>query len=498
MSTAENMDRVPPRRAPWLISSGLAGLALLTPCACGAAPTTAAPLDVRDFGVACDGTGNDAPGINRAIREAEATGNLFVYIPPGTCWVRQESGQGVLQIPIRPEVDGLTLFGDPDEPSRIILDADSFAILVNKGDTSPPGEVRDLSIRDLVIEVPGGRGLSNGGVVQINNATGFHAADLTILMNGPMQHLRGIAMDGLTTSQGTTGLIERVLVDGSSKPGIYLASGTHHMTVQHCETRNAWNQPPVGAPPPGVSISDAHHVWLIDHRAHHNLGAGLLVATNGLPPVRIPGLPAEAYGSYYPEIQAHGPATTVEVIGGDFSENKGGSGIHVGSGYLEVPRDIRLSGVIAEGNGGPGILVEAGVSVDIEGAVVGGNGIQGVLVRDVVLQGQAPEISRTSDVRVMDSYVFDNGKLVNVDVSGIEIRGRARQVILLDNLLELEDSASRQRVGVGLVKERERACLTFVTSGTEARAPIRFGQSTDGAPYQPLSVPTEERYDCAW
>src|SRR5262245_23867298 len=64
------------------------------------------PLNVRDFGAGDCGEGSDAPAINRAIRAAGETGNRFVYIPPGEYRIRQEPGQGVLDAPIRPEVDG--------------------------------------------------------------------------------------------------------------------------------------------------------------------------------------------------------------------------------------------------------------------------------------------------------------------------------------------------------------------------------------------------------
>ena len=78
----------------------------------------------------------------------------------------------------------------------------------------------------------------------------------------------------------------------------------------------------------------------------------------------------------------------------------GGSGIKVARSFAEVPKDVRITGAIVQGNRSYGVIVEAGNSIALEGAVISGNGIHGVLVRDVVLDGQAPEVSRTSHVQV--------------------------------------------------------------------------------------------------
>jgi len=457
------------------------------------------PIDVRDFGA--DGTGarSDAPAINRAIRAAEASGNLFVYLPPGLYVVRQEPGQGILDASIRPEVDGLTLFGAPDGSSRILLEADGSAIMVNKGDTSPPRPVRDLTVRDLTIEARSGFGRSNAAIVQFNHSPGVHAADLRIHADARAQHERGIKQPGLATSQGTSGLLERVLIDGASKTGIYIASGTHHLTVRDCETRNMWNAAPVNGPPPGIGITDAHDITLINHRAHHNRGDGLLIATNGAPPIRVPGLPPDSYGSYYPLAQAYGPATRIQVIGGSFSDNgeTGGSGITVASAYPEVPKDIVLSGVTTLNNQGPGIVVEAGAALEIEGAVVGGNGAHGILVRDVVLPGQDPARSRTSGVRILDAHIYDNGRRVNVDVGGLEVRGRAERVGLIGGRIESSDPGSRQRVGISLVEEGGRSCRGFFTQGApRISLPIPFGSPGAGGRLGPLLVPAAASFHC--
>jgi hypothetical protein len=456
-------------------------------------------IDVRRFGALCDGVHSDAPAINRAIRAAEVSGAREVHLPPGTCYVKQEPGQGILDVPIRPEVDGLTLSGATDGTSRILLDADSPAILVNKGDTSPPEEVKNLTIRDLTVEAIHGKGLSNAGVVQLNHATRLHVADLLIKGDGRAQHDRGIKMSGLATSQGTTGLLERVVVDGGSKAGIYVASGTHHLTVKDCETAHMWNTAPVNAPPPGISVSDAHRIRIIGHRSHHNGGDGLFIATNGLAPVRLPGLPEDAYGSYYPLQQEHGPATTVEVSGGLFADNgdAGGSGIVVASMFAEVPRDIQIHGATVKGNKRSGVLVEAGDSIVLQDLTASDNGVHGVLVREVVLAGQPPEASRTSGVQVKGPQVFDNGRAVSVDIGGIEVWGRARGVSVLGGVIGKSDPSSRQNLGIGLVEEGGRSCVDLLVRGTElAREPMPYGWRTSRDLWKPVVVPPGRPFDC--
>jgi hypothetical protein len=306
-------------------------------------------------------------------------------------------------------------------------------------------------------------------------------------------------MSGLAMSQGTTGLIERVLADGISNAGIYVAGGSHHVVVKDCETRNAWNAPDVHAAPAGIGISDAHHILVLDHRSHHNLGSGLLIATNGMPPVRLPGLPEDAYGAYYPAPQEHGPATLVEVVGGSFSDNAegGGAGITIGSGYLEAPKAIRLVDVAVERNRGPGILIEAGYDIAIGGARIKDNGVQGVLVRDVVLDGQAPEDARTASVQIVDASIFDNGRRVLVDVAGLDVHGRAEEVALLGGAIGRADDTSRQRVGVGFYPEAGRACRGFFAEGmTLDAAPMPFGWGAEDGRVEPLDVPEGQLFDC--
>ena len=458
------------------------------------------PLDVRSFGARCDGVHSDAPAINSAIREAARTGNLRVYIPPGTCHVKQEPGQGRLDIPIRPEVDGLTLSGAPGGASRILLDADSLAILVSKGDTSPPQEVKNLTIRDLTFEVMRGKGMSHAGVLQLNHATRLHVADVVIKADGLAHQERDILMNGLVTSQGTTGLLERVVVDGGSKTGIYLAGGTHHLTVERCETANLRCAPGGSAPAVGLSIADAHAIRVIDHHSHDNDGDGLVVCANGHPPIRLPGLPDDAYGSYYPLPQAHGPTTTLEVSGGLFVDNgkASGSGIKVASAFAEVPRDIRITGAVVHGNKAYGVLVEAGDSIDLEDAIISDNGLHGVLVRDIVLAGQAPDLSRTSRVQVIDPSIYDNGRGVSSDVGGIEVWGRARDVTLRGGTIEKRDTSCRQNVGLGLVKDGKRSCIQLLVRDTSiASTPMPYGSRSSDGLFASVTVPPGLLFDCA-
>ncbi|AKT41909.1 right-handed parallel beta-helix repeat-containing protein [Chondromyces crocatus] len=435
------------------------------------------PVDARTFGAGQGAPEGDGPAIQRAIRAASAQQAPCVQLPSGDYVIRQAPGQALREVPIRPEVDGLTLEGAPDGTTRILLEADSFAILVNKGDTRPLLPVRGLRLRHLTIEVPGGHGVSDAGAIQLNRCPDVHVADVRIRMNARAQVARGLKMSGLATSQGTSGLLERIHVDGISKAGMYLASGTHHLTVRGCETLHAWNEPPINAPPPGLSISDAHEITVVDHHAHHNRGAGLLIGTNGGPPIRVPELPSDAYGAYYPGALAHGPATRIRVVGGSFSDNGevGGAGILIGSGYPEVPREITLTDVLARGNRGPGIVIEAGADIAIDGAVVSGNGAQGILVRDVVLPGAAGAGPRTTGVRISNALIHDNGRAVRVDVGGLEVRGGAEGVGLIGGIIAVGDEGSRQRLGVRLVPEGERRSRGFFTVGApRIAAPILF------------------------
>jgi len=345
-----------------------------------------------------------------------------------------------------------------------------------------------------------GKGMSHAGVLQLNHATRLHVADVVIKADGLAHQERGILMNGLVTSQGTTGLLERVVVDGGSKTGIYLAGGTHHLTVERCETANLRCAPGGSAPAVGLSIADAHAIRVIDHHSHDNDGDGLVVCANGHPPIRLPGLPDDAYGSYYPLPQAHGPTTTLEVSGGLFVDNgkASGSGIKVASAFAEVPRDIRITGAVVHGNKAYGVLVEAGDSIDLEDAIISDNGLHGVLVRDIVLAGQAPDLSRTSRVQVIDPSIYDNGRGVSSDVGGIEVWGRARDVTLRGGTIEKRDTSCRQNVGLGLVKDGKRSCIQLLVRDTSiASTPMPYGSRSSDGLFASVTVPPGLLFDCA-
>jgi hypothetical protein len=92
------------------------------------------------------------------------------------------------------------------------------------------------------------------------------------------------SLDGIATSQGTTGLIENCVVDGIPKASIYLAQGTNDLRVIGCEVKNATG-PLKDAPETwgkvGISVTGADRTTINNRLSHHNGVAGLLIAVNG-------------------------------------------------------------------------------------------------------------------------------------------------------------------------------------------------------------------------
>jgi hypothetical protein len=378
-------------------------------------------ISTRWFGARGDGTGNDGAAIQAAINAAASSKVLAVYIPPGRYRLTHA---------IRPEFDCLTLDGGPGtvlvaDPA----DDEQFpeAILVNLNAPDPPAEVRNLTLRGFTIEIRNGpAGDVSAAALQLNNCIDCVVSDLHLTYAGPQPKPKNI--DGIATSQGTTGMIQGCIVDGVPKVGIYVAQGTHDLRVEACEVKNTTG--PIGQT--GISVAGADRITISNCLSHGNGLTGLLIAVNG--PI----------GSNPPS-----PGTNIRVIGGTCRDN-GADGILVGSGFDGVfPERVQLVGVTACNNAAHGISVEAGRDVLIAGATVADNGVQGIWIENVPIDPSQP---RTARVQITGSNVQDNGRGVNVDIPGVGLRAAEQIVITGGRLSRIAVAGSRQNYGIGLYK----------------------------------------------
>ena len=385
----------------------------------------------------------DWAGIQKAIEACKALGKATVYLPPGRYRLRRA---------VRPEVDDITLLGSPG--STLIMDPASpadtpEAVLVNKSEfgVPAPAEVRRVTVENITIEITNGPGANQAsvGAVQINNCQDCVVRNVHVLYTGAARKPHNL--DGIATSQGTSGLIQGCVIDGIPKVGIYIAQGSHDVLVDACEARNI--DGPLGHV--GMSVSGADRVTIQNCYCHHNAAAGLLIAVNGpidqSPPT---------------------PATNVRVVGGRYHDNAL-YGIQIGSQYAMVgPSNIELVDVAALNNGFRGIEIEAGQDVLIAGVTVGGSGNAGIWVENRTGERSAggifdPAQPRTTRVQIVNPNVFDNGRTAGVDVPGIGLMAVDQVNIIGGRIYKTPAmSTRRQNYGIGLHKNENGHVCRYI------------------------------------
>jgi hypothetical protein len=334
---------------------------------------------------------DDTAAIQATIDTAKASQGT-VYFPPGRYRLTHA---------IRPEADNMTLYGS----SAAVLVADPAddeqfpeAILVHKSFPLGPDAVRHLTLRGFSVDMKNGIRADtwSAGAIQLNNCPDCLVTDMCLTYSGSSP--KPMNLDGISVSNGTTGLITACTVDAFPKVGIYLARGSHDVQVVACKVTNT--RGPIGQA--GISVTASDRITLANCISSRNGLTGLLIAVNGPTPGNPPS-----------------PATNIQVIGGMYNNN-GLNGILIASGYDGVqPRNIQLLGIASLNNDGDGIRVEAGWDIQIASPLVADNGGVGIWIENVAI---GSSMARSRRVQVNDANVVDNGRLVNVDVPGIGLR----------------------------------------------------------------------------
>ena len=290
------------------------------------------------------------------------------------------------------------------------------------------------------IEVHGGR--RNTGVITLNNAT--HVVVRDVHLSASADSDRAIWYDGISTSRGTSGLLERVTVDGMVKVGIYIARGSHDVVVRDCEASHSGIG--AGHPFPGMSTSGASGVTFERCHSRDNTGEGLLIAADGavgdLPPLASSDVTVRG-GSF--DHNGHEDAVRTDSLGG----------IAIGSGWQNpeaIPRRIRLEGVRSVRNSSHGIRIESGEDIGVIDADVGENGAQGISI-----DGWSPAypfVIRVSNVEIARTAIYNNGLCwATREVAAVGVR--------LARGIRVHDATISDRL-----TGREAACLSGEPAGT--------------------------------
>ncbi|MEV0792573.1 right-handed parallel beta-helix repeat-containing protein [Kribbella sp. NPDC050459] len=333
-----------------------------------------------------------------------------------TTAIRIPRGDYVINQALRAEVDGLLLRGLGG--ASISIEMDYFGLMVNRGTggtEADPQPVYGVQVRDLTFRAMKGYGPTNGGIIIFNNCRDLLLDNVTVVGDAAKLTERQRLTNGIGTSQGTTGVLRNCLVDGTSKPGYYIANGSHHIRIEGCEARNVSGS--LGYQP-GFGVSGADSITLVDCQGHDNQGAGLQITCDGYP---------AGVGT---------PSTNIQVIGGQYSHNRG-NGILMGTNLVpQYPRDVQLVGVDTSDNELNGFLSGAGTRVVLADHVAHGNKNSGIAIVNY--------FAITSSFQVIDPQVANNA------IHGVEIRSVDRVTIQGGRTFD-DQAVATQGAGVALV-----------------------------------------------
>ncbi|WP_437317288.1 glycosyl hydrolase family 28-related protein [Sorangium sp. So ce385] len=226
--------------------------------------------------------GNDYPdiantdnkqAIHDAIAAAEAAGGGVVYFPRGVYRI---------QSPIQVSSDGVILEGEGRHSVILYWPAGSTSfkpVLLQKGDGFE--DLRNVGVRDLTIAFKAG-GPDSDGALHFNGCVDWFCERVTVVGDGA--GMSGSKTNGINVSyRSRDGIISGCVVDGVSKPGIYLG-WAEHVTVVGCVVKNVKCTVSGAADNGGgFNIAGGHDLTLLDCHAYNCTGDGIQLSTSGFP-----------------------------------------------------------------------------------------------------------------------------------------------------------------------------------------------------------------------
>ncbi|WP_438005472.1 glycosyl hydrolase family 28-related protein [Sorangium sp. So ce321] len=207
-----------------------------------------------------DDVADDRQAIQNAINAAEAAHGGVVYIPKGTYKL-----DGQLKV----KNDGVILEGEGRESVLkyyAATPADAvIPLLFSKPVNTVEPNLKNVGVRDLTLQFDAAGPESDGGLV-MNGCVDWFCERVTVRGNGT--GMQGSATNGITAGfWSSDGIISGCVVEGVSKPGIYLATA-RRVTVVGCMSKNnRCTLPTLELAGGGFQIGQGREVSLIDCHA---------------------------------------------------------------------------------------------------------------------------------------------------------------------------------------------------------------------------------------
>lgn len=243
-------------------------------------------FDIRLFGAVVDGVTDDGAALRLAMAATKANGRGTVLLPHGVVLVGSSGYTGVNTCGVLVDCDNVRIKGQGPQKSILKMASGTSYVpilvqLLTIGVDLAPLPVQSPQFEDFSIEYVD-RGPDSAGSIQINNGQNFLVSKIHI--QGDAAGMGGHNTDGLAMAFESTGRFTRVLCDGLSKGGLYIALG--HNITGDAEVKNGYGVFQVGA-----QISGAYDCE-VDLNIHDNTspdsitgGVGVLWFVNtGLSP----------------------------------------------------------------------------------------------------------------------------------------------------------------------------------------------------------------------
>ncbi|MEV0181678.1 right-handed parallel beta-helix repeat-containing protein [Streptomyces sp. NPDC050625] len=379
-------------------------------------------VNVRDF---YDGSGDYSTAFARAVSALPGGGVLTV--PAGSHLLRRH---------VMVNTDGICIKGDPGarvvvDPVEGDLDINHYAAFIaNKPAASGTGldAVRNVWVQDLRIEVRKGvDGPISQGVVQYNNCRDCGVERSQVVWTGAADiDLKGRSTDGIAFSQGSSGWISEVRVDGMPKVGILMTMGAHDVLIDEVETVNSGARNGAGGYwGAGIALGGSSRITVRSAVSSGNRIAGILVGAVG--------------GGVLGWHPARDSVITDCTVSGNGTRSQESAGLIVNSeafatDHVDVlPEGVQVDDLRSYANNGHGIYVSSGRHVAIRASTVRDNTDHGILVANAT-HGEGRIADLTADVSIQGSYVYRNGTVLGVHSGSVALRA-VKDVEVRDSVL---------------------------------------------------------------